>query len=346
MKRTLEQIVKYSFENVPFYSKHKIYNDINNFNQFNIITKEDIILNKMDFLSLRHKKYYQEGRLKIKYTSGTTGEATIVFWDEVDDALTDFTAWKYRKQWYNISPQSRYISFFSNIYFGNQIEERCENFYLNSNHLLCNKKMINKSEIKEFEDKLLEFKPEWILIQPSIFLLCSSLISQNRFNGILKSVKYVEFTGEYISKDYLEYMKITHPSISFSNMYGTTETGVIAMTCPYGHMHILENNIYLEIIDEKGQQVDNGAGRVVLTSLKNTAMPLIRYEIGDRAKYENINCECGCKLQILELLAGRKCEYIWCDGKKKPVYLLMYVVERVNYEYNYPIYKTNFIQKN
>ena len=345
MNNKLSQIVKYSYENVPFYAKNIIYKDIDNFFQFDIIKKDDILTNRMDFLSMEHKKYYHEGRIKIKYTSGSTGEATIVFWDEVDDALADLSAWKYRKLWYNISPFNRYLSFFSNIYFGNQIEEKSENIYLKSNHLLCNKKMINEFEIFEFVKAFFDFQPEWILIQPSIFLLCSHLINKETFDKMLHTVKYIEFTGEYISFDYIEHLKKIYPHINFANMYGTTETGVIAITCPYGHMHILQNNIYVEILDKFGVPSNGEVGSVILTSLKNTAMPLIRYQIGDRAKFLDIKCPCGCDLQVIELLAGRECDYIYCDGNKKPVYLLSSAVEKVNYEFNYPIYKVNFIQK-
>lgn len=47
------------------------------------------------------------------------------------------------------------------------------------------------------------------------------------------------------------------------------------------------------------------AGRMICTGLLNRAMPLIRYEVGDRGCLGGTNCGCGRHLSILQGVEGR-----------------------------------------
>jgi phenylacetate-CoA ligase len=65
------------------------------------------------------------------------------------------------------------------------------------------------------------------------------------------------------------------------NRYGTREVGNIACSgAGFDDLRISDNNVYVEVVNEKGKE--NEEGEIVVTSLVNFAMPLIRYKIGDR----------------------------------------------------------------
>ena len=66
--------------------------------------------------------------------------------------------------------------------------------------------------------------------------------------------------------------------------YGTREVGVIACEIPgYQGLWIAPWTCHVEIIDSSGAPVEDGVeGEIVITSLANFAMPLIRYRVGDR----------------------------------------------------------------
>jgi phenylacetate-CoA ligase len=82
------------------------------------------------------------------------------------------------------------------------------------------------------------------------------------------------------------------------DQYGSREVGDVACECD-GHsgLHVLPWMNFVEIHDEDDKPVEPGTeGRVVVTSLANRAMPLIRYEIGDRARLvpgTEPPCPCG-----------------------------------------------------
>jgi phenylacetate-CoA ligase len=94
------------------------------------------------------------------------------------------------------------------------------------------------------------------------------------------------------------------------NQYGSREVGDIACQCAEGgDLHVLPWTNFVEIVDDGGRLVGPGEeGRVIVTSLGNYAMPLIRYEVGDRARRSAADqppCGCGRGGERLAEVLGR-----------------------------------------
>ena len=102
------------------------------------------------------------------------------------------------------------------------------------------------------------------------------------------------------------------------NRYGSAEVGDIAGQCNEAKgLHVFPWTVYLEIVDDDGRLVSPGTpGDVIVTSLANLAMPLIRYAIGDRATMiEDVDCTCGRHGQMITDLEGRTTDMFRCqDG--------------------------------
>lgn len=89
------------------------------------------------------------------------------------------------------------------------------------------------------------------------------------------------------------------------NFYGSREVGPIAAECRKGRMHLFCFNNYIEVVDSQNQPIHSGQeGRVLVTVLHNTAMPLVRYDIGDTAIVGD-QCTCGLDLPTLKEITGR-----------------------------------------
>lgn len=85
--------------------------------------------------------------------------------------------------------------------------------------------------------------------------------------------------------------------------YGSREMGLAgAVTCPaFQGMHLRENDILAEIVDEKGNSLPRGRfGELVITTLQAEAMPLIRYRTGDYTRLYEKTCSCGSILHRLD----------------------------------------------
>jgi len=102
------------------------------------------------------------------------------------------------------------------------------------------------------------------------------------------------------------------------DMYTAQEAGYIALQCPdHDHYHVQSEGVIVEILDDARRPCAPGeSGRVVLTTLHNYAMPLIRYEIGDYAE-AGAACPCGRGLPVIGRILGRERNLaLTPDGRK------------------------------
>jgi phenylacetate-CoA ligase len=105
--------------------------------------------------------------------------------------------------------------------------------------------------------------------------------------------------------------------------YGASECGVVAFECAHGGLHVSDENLLVETVD---------AGRgpeVVVTTLANDLMPLIRYRVGDLAEQGEGPCSCGRGLSVLGSLIGRTADQLTnAGGERVHAFSLMLVLQR------------------
>ena len=95
--------------------------------------------------------------------------------------------------------------------------------------------------------------------------------------------------------------------VEVADGYSCEEAGNIALQCPnHEHYHVQAESLLVEILDEAGKPCKPGeTGKVVVTTLHNFAMPLIRYALGDYAEL-GAPCDCGRGLPVLARIHGRR----------------------------------------
>jgi phenylacetate-CoA ligase len=113
------------------------------------------------------------------------------------------------------------------------------------------------------------------------------------------------FTGSEVLEDAVRRRVRNLLGVEIADGYGTTE-GFIAWQCPAGSYHVNAEHMMVEILDDDGHPVGPGEmGRVVVTTLENHLMPLVRYEIGDYTIASRGGCGCGRTLPTIERVIGR-----------------------------------------
>jgi phenylacetate-CoA ligase len=101
-------------------------------------------------------------------------------------------------------------------------------------------------------------------------------------------------------------------------MYGAVEGGRLAFECrAHGGLHVRPDVVHIEILKDGRPALPGETGMVVITSLINTVMPIIRYELGDLAAWEPGECPCGLWWPRLTLSEGRKSEVILLPGGRR-----------------------------
>lgn len=94
--------------------------------------------------------------------------------------------------------------------------------------------------------------------------------------------------------------------VPLSDLYSANEVGYVALQCPQSELyHVQSEDVRVEVIGDDGRPCAEGeSGRVVVTSLHNFAMPLLRYDLGDVATVGGA-CGCGRTLPTLARILGR-----------------------------------------
>ena len=95
--------------------------------------------------------------------------------------------------------------------------------------------------------------------------------------------------------------------------YASMETGLVAHECVEGRsLHVPAEGVVAEIVRTDGSPAAPGeVGDVLVTSLHNTATPLIRYRIGDRAAApDGAPCRCGRGLPVFGRVVGRSADLL------------------------------------
>ena len=120
-----------------------------------------------------------------------------------------------------------------------------------------------------------------------------TLLSLARIYGEDFPIKRALVSGDACPKGVMEELEKALGSKLYPH-YGSRECGLGgAVTCPaFAGMHLRENHIIPEIIDEQGNVLPDGEyGELVITTIGSDAMPLIRYRTGD---YTRLLPQCPC----------------------------------------------------
>ncbi len=149
-------------------------------------------------------------------------------------------------------------------------------------------------------------------IQPKI--LCTyvstvEMLAKEQINRNLHlNLKEIIVSGETLSRKTREYVEEAF-QCKMRSLYASTETSGIATDCDYNHMHLHNDSLIVEPVDENYNPVPVGkkAHKILVTSLYERTVPLIRYEISDKVTIHNTPCPCGNKAPWVEV-EGRSVE--------------------------------------
>lgn len=121
--------------------------------------------------------------------------------------------------------------------------------------------------------------------------------------------------------------------VKVANEYGCAEMDIIAFEDENFDWIISNENLLFEIVDEFGNAIEPmNSGRVIITSLYNKAIPLIRYELGDIGMLDFKKK--GNNSILLELIGRTNDFAILPSGRKVPALTFYYITkELIQQEY-------------
>ncbi len=143
------------------------------------------------------------------------------------------------------------------------------------------------------------------------------------------TARLVFTSGEILGKEARKALETAFGATVY-DIYGCTEMKEIAWECPERNgYHINSDWLIVETVQEPSRGVPPGS--IVVTSLYNEAMPLIRYVVGDVGRLLDRSCPCGRTLPLMAVDTGRAVDYVVLrDGREVSPYTVMTPVEALD----------------
>lgn len=328
-----ERVARKAYKDVPLYiNRSRDNKEEITIHNIPIIKKENLIDRQDECLEPAAYMDYMQNKLICLRTSGSTGHYLQIMWKMSDYQHSMAELWLRRIKYYGIRPDSRLACFFTD----NRFEED-KNYVRKNNELAISKLLILPETIDEAYRMVMDWNPEWMILQPSTAAVLVEYIKRTGA-GTPDALKYIEFTGEILTDDLRAAVQNVF-NCRTADQYGANEVNSIAYECPCGNRHIMSSNVMVEIADENDNVICDSitpsdcteSGRIILTSLTNTAMPFIRYDIGDVGKIIWEPCKCGNHNPILSLSGGRCNDYIYLNETDRiSPYILVAIFDKVN----------------
>ena len=188
------------------------------------------------------------------------------------------------------------------------IRERFVERYL---HRLCSLDAFELSDekMRTYTDRLIAFQPVMILGYASVLDRFATFLLESGKGRKIKPLGIIS-SAESLTNEMRERIQKAFGCLVL-NRYGSREAGLIASECGSGAgLHINADNLLVEILHD-GQPVNPGErGEVVITDFWNFGMPLIRYNMGDRAIAATEECNCGRGLPLMGSIEGRTSDFL------------------------------------
>jgi len=327
----LKKLIQHAYHTVPFYQR--IYRDAGispedirspeDVSRLPFVTREDIMQHTEEMRSTKRYPW-----ITIKITGGSTAQPAKIYKNRKSTCLEDAALWR-GLSWYGIKPADRQIRFWG-IPGDKKGQQKIRLI-----DFIMNRKRIPAREwddefLKQFIPMVLKFKPAYFygyisLVQDFTRVMLNEGIDPRSLN-----LKAIVLTAEVPYRQGREELQQIY-QVPVVNEYGSSELGPIAYQCPEGNMHLMFENIYVEVADDDGKPLPPGeAGELILTDLNNYAMPLIRYRSRDFSALRTDTCACGREMPLIDEVTGRDVNRLRAtDGRTIHASFALYLIEKL-----------------
>jgi len=269
--KKLDTILHFALSNCNLYKDINIKenNPEKLLKHFPILTKE-LIHSKTDELLTKNKN-----DLIKQSSSGSSGLQTVVYFDKKEQSIQR----AYQIRWWEwagykigspllqtgITPKRGVIKKIKDVLF--------KTYYLPA---------FAHSEKEVMEALKWAKKKENVTLAgyASSLYVISKMADKNSMNF---SFKTAISWGDKLFQHYNESIKKSF-NVKVHETYASSEGFMIASKKDLDFLYIMSPNVYVEIVDDDGNEVEDGEmGHVLVTKLDSFSMPMIRYKIGDLA---------------------------------------------------------------
>jgi len=295
----LARIVAFAREHVPWYQRR--YAGISGFDALPILTKPDIVEHLDDLLADDADRKLAQ----IGYTGGSTGKPLAFWYDEAKHELMRAgmmrsymgSGWR---------PGQKILNFWGarqDTVAGGVFGAGWSDFIAAERTIAAYEYTVR--QLSEWAEFIRSYRPVLLQGYASILAELARFVIDESI-AMPRSLIGVYSTAEVLADSQRDLMERAFACKVF-NQYGSREVPNIACECRRGNMHVFTDMVYLESTPDE---------RLLLTSLTNRLMPMIRYENGDSGRLLDGECNCGWPFPLMAMGMCRQNDLIrTSDGK-------------------------------
>lgn len=318
----LESLLHHAYKHIPYYKKILLESEIvdskgkvnlNNFENIPLLTKEVI---RTEFESLKSldildRKWYRNT------SGGSTGEPVTFIQDDYYKEWNSAIPLLF-EEWTGFRPGEKKAVLWGSkrdLLVGKETIRSQASTWLR-NELPLNSFKMSTATMESYCKKINDFKPKQIKAYAGSIFELALYIKENNLK--IHSPESIVTSAGTLYPQMRELIEHVFDSPVF-NRYGSREVGGIACECEeHKGLHVCTPTQYIEVLREDGTFAEPGEiGEIVVTSLINYAMPLIRYRIGDMGAWSEKECSCGRGFPLLERITGRTTDTFITEDKTK-----------------------------
>lgn len=297
----VQNLCNYASKTIPYFKKLNIDKNAG-LGAFPVLRKDDIRMSMNDFL-------LPDIRYSWRSTSGSTGNPFVFPKDR--DASAHMDALMYHLySWHGVNMGDSQARLWGTpLRLQGRMVQKTRDFLLNRKRLSAF--LMDDYNSKRFFYELRQFRPRYFYAYTNALYQFALSLERQGLDGRELEIPVAICTGEVLFPFQREKIMNTF-GCKVINEYGSTENGIIAFECEHEKLHVA-TTLELEILNTDSY----GFGNVVITELNSKAIPFIRYDIGDVARFSHATCDCGRPERIIEIKEGRVDDYVVCpDGSR------------------------------
>jgi phenylacetate-CoA ligase len=318
----LRELLRFACINVPYYRDLadslgmtlEEFSNPANLSALPVLIKSTINANRDAMIS----EDLTGNSLDSNSTGGSTGEVLKFYTDRRSGAFRKATV-RRNKRWIGIQPGDREVRLWgAPLDLGRSKSVRGTIHAAITQERLLSADTLDEPTLKSYLEFCKSFRPKLMVAYPSALAEFARYCEKQ--GKSIESLKAIICSAESLLDHDRKYIESTL-GVTIYDRYGCREVGDIAQEAP-GSSGLLVNSdrIHVEIIGEDGKPCAPGEqGEVIVTDLDNFGMPLIRYQIGDFARFavEETASASNYPFPILASVDGRTLDVVRCIGGQR-----------------------------
>lgn len=300
-QQKLSLLLKHAVAHSDYYKNLNINidgNPIESLKKFPILTKPVLKENTESLLTQPKKNLLKNG------SSGSTGEQTIIYWNKKEQTInraTQLLWWK----WANYELGDKLIQ--TGINPKRLGLKKYKDFFFRTKYVqaFSHNEIDIKRMLKGINDD------DYVLAgyASSVYVIAKIALE----NNIKIKFKSAISWGDKLFDHYKKTIQDAFGCKTYET-YGSGEGFMIGAQKDLDYMYLMATNVFVEIVDDDGNEVEDGKiGNVIVTNLNGYAMPLIRYKIGDLAikmAKNNYPANRALQLPVIQKIIGRDTDIV------------------------------------